>query len=188
MAEQSIVDRVEALLLLAVDAGASEHEARTAALQAARLIAKHGLRVSDGVRWPAPNLGEHERSQHDSEVRTRSAVKGWHERERMQRVAQAAPNLDKHANKWRAFALWCLARGETALPCSPATLVKFLWHEHDRGQSCGSLDSAVSAIRHHHLTAGVAEDLLPTNAIEVKQLCELFAAGRRRPKRKVATA
>jgi hypothetical protein len=41
----NIVQRVNDLIRLAVDAGASEHEARTAAFQAVRLLAKHGLRV-----------------------------------------------------------------------------------------------------------------------------------------------
>jgi hypothetical protein len=48
------IDRVEQLLALAANEGASEEEARTAAVQAARLIRRHGLRVVDhDARSPA---------------------------------------------------------------------------------------------------------------------------------------
>ena len=43
----SILQRVVDLLRLAADAGAAENEARNAAVQAAKLIAQHGLRVID---------------------------------------------------------------------------------------------------------------------------------------------
>jgi hypothetical protein len=47
MANITIIQRVTHLLTLAADAGASENEARNAALTAAKLIAQHGLHVVD---------------------------------------------------------------------------------------------------------------------------------------------
>lgn len=43
----TIIQRVTHLLTLAADSGASDNEARNAALTAAKLIAQHGLRVVD---------------------------------------------------------------------------------------------------------------------------------------------
>lgn len=53
----NVIQRIEALLARAGDAGASEEEARTSAVIAARLIKKHGVQMKGGgLDGEAPGL------------------------------------------------------------------------------------------------------------------------------------
>jgi integrase len=83
--------------------------------------------------------------------------------------------LNTSRGDWAQFARWCVARGETVIPASPASVVEYI-HCFEAGEQAGSVPRRVAAIRDWHRASGLAS---PTDDDQV-QLALTRAEWRRR--------
>jgi site-specific recombinase XerD len=64
--------------------------------------------------------------------------------------------LRQYGNDFQCFRDWCDAVGRPALPAEPATVLRFVEHELQRGLAVPTIGRRIAAIRHAHLSAGLA--------------------------------
>ena len=63
-------------------------------------------------------------------------------------------SLNTSRNDWSHFARWCIARGETAIPASPAAVVEYI-QDLAAGEEPATVPSRVAAIRDWHRASGL---------------------------------
>jgi site-specific recombinase XerD len=64
--------------------------------------------------------------------------------------------LRQYGNDFQSFRDWCGSVGLASLPAEPATVLRFVQHEVQRGLAVPTIGRRIAAIRHAHLCAGHA--------------------------------
>ena len=64
------------------------------------------------------------------------------------------PGLNATRSDWAAFANWCVARGETAMPATPASVVDYI-QDLASGNEVATVPRRVAAIRDWHRASGL---------------------------------
>lgn len=80
--------------------------------------------------------------------------------------AKAPGTLRAYADDWRAFSIWCLARGAQALPAHAGIVAAYIAHCADSGIKASSIGRRIAAIADRHKSAGY--DPSPTASAGVK--------------------
>lgn len=82
------------------------------------------------------------------------------ERERVEqaiRARRAPSTVDAYRRRWRRFVAWCDERGACPLPADAGLVAVYATSLADAGRAISTIEGALSAIRHHHVEAGVAD-------------------------------
>ncbi len=74
-------------------------------------------------------------------------------------AAYAETTRSVYAFAWRRWERWCIGRGTAPFPAEPAAVCAYLTHCAEQGLSLATIDSACSAIGHHHRSRGVRDPI-----------------------------
>jgi site-specific recombinase XerD len=85
--------------------------------------------------------------------------------------------LRQYGNDFQCFRDWCDAVGRPALPAEPATVLRFVEHELQRGLAVPTIGRRIAAIRHAHLAAG---HVVPTEDRRIRAALEATGTTRHR--------